>query len=87
MEGLALAGVRLAVTDKGIELLGLGDLPLPDLQLNQILEQAGDNLTRENVMKQAASLKNLKLPLLLPGMAINTSATDFAPIEQEGDAA
>ncbi len=48
----------------------------------QILEQAGDNLTRENVMKQAASLKNLKLPLLLPGMAINTSATDFFPFEQ-----
>ena len=48
----------------------------------QILEQCGDNLTRENVMKQAASLKDLKLPLLLPGMAINTSPTDFFPFEQ-----
>jgi branched-chain amino acid transport system substrate-binding protein len=34
-------------------------------------------------MKQAASVKNFELPLLLPGIKINTSATDFAPIEQE----
>ncbi len=47
----------------------------------QVLKQAGDNLTRANVMKQAASLKNLELPTLLPGIKINTSATDFAPIE------
>ena len=48
----------------------------------QVLKQCGDNLTRENVMKQAANLKNFKLPLLLPGMAINTSPTDFFPVEQ-----
>ena len=48
----------------------------------QILKQCGNDLTRENVMKQAANLKNLKLPLLYPGMSINTSPTDFAPIEQ-----
>ncbi|MGE0874610.1 MAG: ABC transporter substrate-binding protein [Burkholderiales bacterium] len=47
----------------------------------QVLKQAGDNLTRANVMKQAASLKNVELPTLLPGIRINTSATDFAPIE------
>src|SRR6059036_4204914 len=47
------------------------------------LRQCGNNLSRENIMKQAASLKNLELPLLLPGIKINTSATDFAPIEQE----
>jgi branched-chain amino acid transport system substrate-binding protein len=47
------------------------------------LKQAGDNLTRENVMKQAASLKNLEVPMLLPGITINTSAADFYPIEQE----
>jgi hypothetical protein len=41
VEGLALAGVRLAVTDKGVELLGLGTVPLPDLQLTKLLEQAG----------------------------------------------
>ena len=47
----------------------------------QVIKQAGNNLTRENVMKQAASLKNFELATLLPGIKINTSATDFAPIE------
>jgi ABC-type branched-subunit amino acid transport system substrate-binding protein len=49
--------------------------------LEQVLKQAGDNLTRANVMKQAASLKGLALDTLLPGIKINTSANDFAPIE------
>jgi ABC-type branched-subunit amino acid transport system substrate-binding protein len=48
----------------------------------QILKQCGNDLTRENVMRQAANLKNIKLPLLLPGMTINTSPTDYFPIEQ-----
>src|SRR5271168_252579 len=48
----------------------------------QVLKQAGDNLTRENVMKQAASLKDFAPDTLLPGVKINTSATDFYPIEQ-----
>ena len=48
----------------------------------QVLKQCGDNLTRENVMKQAASLKGYTSTNLLPGIKINTSATDFAPIEQ-----
>jgi branched-chain amino acid transport system substrate-binding protein len=48
----------------------------------QVLKQAGDNLTRENVMKQAASLKGFTPDTVLPGIRINTSATDFAPIEQ-----
>jgi branched-chain amino acid transport system substrate-binding protein len=48
----------------------------------QVLKQCGDNLTRENVMKQAANLKSLELDDLLPGIKINTSASDFAPIEQ-----
>jgi branched-chain amino acid transport system substrate-binding protein len=47
-----------------------------------VLKQCGDNLTRENVMKQAASIKGLELGGLLPGITIKTSATDFAPIEQ-----
>jgi len=47
----------------------------------QVLKQAGDNLTRENVMKQAASLKDFVLPGALPGIKLNTSATDFAPFE------
>jgi branched-chain amino acid transport system substrate-binding protein len=48
----------------------------------QVLKQSGDNLTRENVMKQAASLKDFAPDTLLPGIKINTSASDFAPIEQ-----
>lgn len=49
--------------------------------LIEVLKRCGDNLTRENIMKQAASLKDLEVPLLLPGIKINTSATDFYPIE------
>jgi branched-chain amino acid transport system substrate-binding protein len=49
--------------------------------LVQALKQCGDTLTRENVMKQAANL-NLDLPMMLPGIKIKTSATDFYPIEQ-----
>ena len=47
-----------------------------------VLKQCGDNLTRENVMKQAASLKDVELPMLLPGIRVNTSADDFFPIEE-----
>jgi ABC-type branched-subunit amino acid transport system substrate-binding protein len=50
--------------------------------LVQVLKQCGDNLTRENVMKQAANLRDFRTEVLLPGIAINTSATDFAPISQ-----
>ena len=50
--------------------------------LVQVLKQCGDDLTRENVMKQAANLKDLKLDMLLPGISINTSATDFYPLKQ-----
>ena len=46
----------------------------------QVLKQCGDDLTRENVMKQAASLKNFRTANLLP--MINTSPIDFAPIKQ-----
>jgi branched-chain amino acid transport system substrate-binding protein len=49
--------------------------------LLEVLKRAGDNLTRENIMKQAASLKGLEVPLLLPGIKVNTSATDFYPIQ------
>ena len=48
----------------------------------QVLKQCGDDLTRENVMKQAANLKDLKLPMMLPGIAVNTSPTDYSPFEQ-----
>jgi ABC-type branched-subunit amino acid transport system substrate-binding protein len=48
----------------------------------QVLKQCGDNLTRENVMKQAANLKDFRTEVLLPGIKINTSPTNFAPINQ-----
>ena len=48
----------------------------------EVLKRCGDNLTRENVMKQAASLNNLEQGGLLPGVKISTSPTDFQPIEQ-----
>jgi ABC-type branched-subunit amino acid transport system substrate-binding protein len=47
-----------------------------------VLNECGDDLTRANVMKQAASIENLQLEGLLPGVTINTSAIDFAPIKQ-----
>jgi branched-chain amino acid transport system substrate-binding protein len=50
--------------------------------LIQVLKQCGDDLTRENVMRQAANLKNFEVSVLLPGIRINTSPTDFFPIEQ-----
>jgi ABC-type branched-subunit amino acid transport system substrate-binding protein len=48
----------------------------------QVLTQCGDNLTRENIMKQAANLKDFRTEMLLPGIKINTGPTDFAPISQ-----
>jgi len=48
----------------------------------QVLKQCGDNLTRENLMKQAASL-DMTLPMLLPGVNVKTGPDDFAPIERE----
>jgi branched-chain amino acid transport system substrate-binding protein len=48
----------------------------------QVLKQCGDDLTRENVMRQAANLHDFRLPMLLSGITINTSPTDFAPLKQ-----
>ncbi len=50
--------------------------------LEHVLKQAGNDLTRENVMKQAANLKDLELGMLLPGIKLNTSAKDYFPVEQ-----
>jgi branched-chain amino acid transport system substrate-binding protein len=47
-----------------------------------VLKACGDNLTRENVMKEAANLHNFAVPMLLPGITISTSPTDFAPVKQ-----
>ena len=48
----------------------------------KVLQMCGDNLTRENIMKQAASLKDFRTEVLLPGIKINTGPDDFAPISQ-----
>jgi branched-chain amino acid transport system substrate-binding protein len=50
--------------------------------LVQVLKQCGDELTRENVMRQAANLRDFEIGVLLPGIKINTSPTDYYPIEQ-----
>jgi branched-chain amino acid transport system substrate-binding protein len=47
-----------------------------------VLRASGDDLTRDNIMHQAASIRDLKLPMLLPGITVYTSADDFAPIKQ-----
>ena len=52
--------------------------------LEQVLRQCGDDLTRENIMKQAANL-NFEIGVYLPGTKIKTSPTDFAPLEQLAD--
>ena len=50
--------------------------------LEIVLRQCGDDLTRENVMRQAANLRDVQLPMMLPGILINTSPTNFRPIRQ-----
>jgi branched-chain amino acid transport system substrate-binding protein len=50
--------------------------------MEHVLRKCGDDLTRENVMKQAASVRDFAPSTFLPGIKINTSATDFAPVEQ-----
>jgi branched-chain amino acid transport system substrate-binding protein len=49
----------------------------------QVVKQCGSDLSRDNVMRQAANLKDLELPMLLPGIKINTSRDNFSPIRQE----
>jgi branched-chain amino acid transport system substrate-binding protein len=51
--------------------------------MTQVLKQCGNDFSRENMLKQAENLKNVEFPLLLPGIKVNTSPTDHAPIEQE----
>jgi branched-chain amino acid transport system substrate-binding protein len=51
--------------------------------LMQVLKQCGNDLTRENIMRQAANLKNVEIPILLPGIKVNTSPSDYYPLEQQ----
>jgi hypothetical protein len=48
----------------------------------QVLKQCGDDLTREKVMRQAASIKNFSTEMMLPGIKVNTGPDDFFPVEQ-----
>jgi branched-chain amino acid transport system substrate-binding protein len=50
--------------------------------LVQVLKQCGNDLSRDNIMRQAVNLKDLELPLLLPGIKVNTSPTNYSPIRQ-----
>ncbi len=49
--------------------------------MQETLKKCGDNLTRENLMRQAANLQKLRVPLLLPGITVSTSPTDFYPVQ------
>jgi len=49
--------------------------------MQHALLACGEDLTRENLMKQAASMKDVTIPMLLPGIKLNTSATDYYPIQ------
>jgi hypothetical protein len=48
----------------------------------EVLRQCGNDLSRENIMRQAANLKNFHAPLLFPGITVNTSPTNYSPIRQ-----
>ncbi|MDI1264905.1 MAG: ABC transporter substrate-binding protein [bacterium] len=50
--------------------------------LTEVLKRCGDDLSRENVMRQAASLRDFEVDVLLPGIKVNTGPTDFFPVEQ-----
>jgi branched-chain amino acid transport system substrate-binding protein len=50
--------------------------------LVQVLKQCGNDLSRENIMRQATNIKNLELPALLPGVRVNTSPTNYHPVRQ-----
>jgi branched-chain amino acid transport system substrate-binding protein len=52
------------------------------LTMLQVLKQCGSDFSRQNIMKQATNLKDLEIPVLLPGIKINTSPTDYRPIQQ-----
>jgi branched-chain amino acid transport system substrate-binding protein len=49
--------------------------------LVQVLKQCGDNLSRANIMKEAANIRKVRMPMLLPGITVSTSPSDFYPIE------
>ena len=52
-----------------------------DHAIEEVISRAGDELTRENIMKQASSLKDFELPMLESGVLVNTSPTDYATLQ------
>ena len=52
------------------------------MTLVQVLKQCGDDLSRENIMRQAANLHDLVLPMMLPGISITTGPADYEPVKQ-----
>jgi branched-chain amino acid transport system substrate-binding protein len=50
--------------------------------LSEVLRRCGDDLTRDNVMRQASALKDVELPMLLPGIRLDTGPQDYHPIKQ-----
>ena len=62
----------------GLAASGFGDAAM----VVQVLKQCGNDLSRENIMRQAANLKNFRAPLLWPGITVNTSPTNYSPIRQ-----
>jgi hypothetical protein len=52
------------------------------MALEAVLKACGDDLSTENILKQAYAVKDLELPMLLPGIKVNTSPTDHIPVEQ-----
>jgi branched-chain amino acid transport system substrate-binding protein len=83
------AGVKIwkAFCDKYLTATDFGDLNSSygfgaAQTMVQVLKQCGNDLSRENILKQAANLKDLELPMLLPGIKLNTSPTNYGPISQ-----
>jgi branched-chain amino acid transport system substrate-binding protein len=52
------------------------------MALEHVLKACGDDLSTENILRQAYAIKDLELPMLLPGIKVNTSPTDHIPVEQ-----
>ncbi|HMJ29488.1 MAG TPA: ABC transporter substrate-binding protein, partial [Xanthobacteraceae bacterium] len=52
------------------------------MALEAVLKACGDDLSTENILQQVHSIRDLELPMLLPGIKVNTSPTDHVPVEQ-----
>ena len=55
---------------------------IPAQLMVDVLKRCEDQLTRENLLRQATDIKDLQLPMMLPGIKINTGPKDYLPVEQ-----